>query len=84
MKFLKSFIFIALFVTVFVAKTTFAATLAFYPSAGTFTVGQTFTVSVLVSSPTQAVNAYSGDVAYPTNVLSLLSVSKAGSIVNFW
>lgn len=60
-----------------------AATLFFSPSSGSYKVGQTFSVGVFVSSPDQAVNAVSGDVLYPTDILSVSSVSKAG-IISLW
>lgn len=67
-----------------IAPRAFAASLLFSPDSGSFTVGQTFTVVVNVSSPTLAVNAFSGEVSYPGTKLKVVSVSKANSIVDFW
>ncbi len=61
-----------------------AATLSFYPSTGKYSTGGIFTVQVLVNSEGSAVNAYSGDISYPSDILSLTSISKSGTIVNFW
>jgi len=61
-----------------------AATFIFSPSTGTYAVGKTFSVDILASSSDQAVNAFSGDVSYSSDKLSVTSVSKTGSIVNFW
>lgn len=79
-------IFKIIFVVIFllVAKNAEAASLYFYPNSGTFNSGATFSVQVLVNTSNEAVNAYSGDVSYPSDKLTLLSVSKSGSIVNFW
>jgi hypothetical protein len=44
----------------------------------------TVSVTVYVSSTAQAMNAASAVLSFPTDKLSVTSVSKAGSIVNFW
>ncbi|MBP6858171.1 MAG: hypothetical protein KBC11_03240 [Candidatus Pacebacteria bacterium] len=46
-------------------------------------VGESFSVSVLVSSPSQAMNAISGSIK-SSGGISLSSVNKNSSIVNFW
>jgi|CXWL01.1.fsa_nt_gi hypothetical protein len=61
-----------------------AATLYLSPSSLTLSSGQTGTFSVYASSPNQALNAVSGTVAVDTAGLSLVSGSKAGSIITFW
>lgn len=60
-----------------------AATLSFTNPPGT--VGQTLSVSVLVSAASgESLNGVSARVNFPTDKLTLLSVSKAGSIITFW
>lgn len=71
----------ALFFEVPIAQ---AASLNFLPQSGTYNVNQTFSVNVVVSSPSEAVNAYSGDILYPSDKLTAVSISKSGSIVNIW
>ncbi len=61
-----------------------AATLLFTPSSGSMAVGSTFPVSVYVSSPAQSINAVSGVVSFPTNVLEVTGLSKTNSIINMW
>ena len=61
-----------------------AASLYFFPSSGSYSVGRSFTVSVYVSSPSQAMNAVSGIITFPSDKLQVTSLSKAGSIVSFW
>lgn len=61
-----------------------AATLSLSTNNSEATVGGTVRVSVLVSSPSQAVNAVSGIVSFPKDKLQLTSISKDGSIINLW
>src|SRR4051812_2116552 len=68
------------FIPVFGAQ---AATLSISPGVGTFQVGQTVTVNVTVSSPT-ALNAVSGALSFPTERMSVVSVTHANSMVNIW
>lgn len=68
----------------FLPKISLAATLYFYPSSGTFKVGSPFSVTVYVSSVDQAMNAASGIISFPTDKLSVTSLSKAGSIFDLW
>ncbi len=62
----------------------YAADLGFSPSTLSRTVGSTFTISAYVSSPSAAINAASGVVSFPVNLLEVVSVSKASSIINLW
>ena len=61
-----------------------AATLSLAPSGGTFFAERSFTVAVQVASPDQALNAVQGVLSFPAKQLQVLSVSTAGSIMNFW
>ncbi len=47
-------------------------------------VGKTFTVDVLVSSNKDNINAVSGLINFPADVLSVSSISKTGSFINLW
>ncbi len=62
----------------------FAANLTVSPSSVTTKVGKTFTVDVVVSNNTDAINAASALVTYPSDALSVVSVSKAGSFISLW
>ncbi|HEY5221129.1 MAG TPA: cohesin domain-containing protein [Candidatus Paceibacterota bacterium] len=61
-----------------------AATLSFSPQSGTYFAGRSFSVSVLVSSPNQAMNAVQGEVSFPTNQLEVLSISQTNSVISLW
>lgn len=65
-------------------STASAATLSISPASATHTVGETFTLSVRVSSANQAMNAASGVVNFPTDLLQVMSLSKSSSIMNLW
>ena len=61
-----------------------AATLGFGGSTSV-AVGQTVNVPVLVSAAAgESVNAVSSGIAYPSNLLTLVAISKTGSIINLW
>ena len=61
-----------------------AATLSFSPQSGTYFTGRSFTVSVVVSSPDQAMNAVQGEVSFPTKNLEVLSLSESNSAMSIW
>lgn len=61
-----------------------AAYLSTSPASGSYSVGDSFAVNILVSSPDQAVNAVSGSLIFPADKLQITSISKVGSVVNFW
>ncbi len=68
----------------FGAHTTHAATLYLSPASGSYAVGKTFTVNVMVGTPDQAANAYSGTITYPTDKLEMTAIGKGGSVVSLW
>ncbi len=61
-----------------------AASLNFSPATATENVGKSFTVSVVVSSSDQAMNAVSASISFPADKLEVVSLSKAGSVMNLW
>ena len=74
-------VFLSLFLFAHAAR---AATLSFSPQSGTYFAGRSFSVSVLVSSPDQAMNAVQGEVSFPTNQLEVLSISQTNSVISLW
>ena len=54
------------------------------PATGSYTVGQTFTVAVRVSPAGSSVNAVEAGLKFNPAVLSVVSVSKDGSIFSLW
>ena len=61
-----------------------AATISFIPAMGSFSVGSIITVSVLAGSDGTALNAVSGVVAFPNDMLEVVSINKSQSIVSLW
>jgi phage shock protein PspC (stress-responsive transcriptional regulator) len=47
-------------------------------------IGDRFTVSVEIQSTRQPINAVSGMLSFPENVVSVVSISKDKSIINLW
>lgn len=47
-------------------------------------MGDAFAVQVLASSPTQSVNAVSGELTFSSDKLKVISVSKAASVMSLW
>ncbi|HDQ16672.1 MAG TPA: hypothetical protein ENN31_00950 [Candidatus Vogelbacteria bacterium] len=82
----KIILIFSIILPIFILTTTGAeaATLQFSPASGNYNTGATFSVGILVSSPTQAMNAASGAISFPTDKLEVVSISKAGSIFNLW
>ncbi len=76
--------FVGIVVVFSLAQVTHAANLSF--SANTqYAVGDTVTVPVLLSTDgSESVNAVSVKIIFPADLLEITSVSKNGSIVNFW
>ncbi len=61
-----------------------AASFLISPASGTYTKGQTFSVSVYASSADAALNAVSAALSFSKNTLQVVSITKAGSLVNVW
>jgi hypothetical protein len=71
-------------VVFFTTAIAYAADISLSPTSGTYQVGKTFTVDVSVSNNTEAVNAVSGTLSYPPDLLSIKSFSKSGSVITLW
>ncbi|MBX4197975.1 cohesin domain-containing protein [Candidatus Parcubacteria bacterium] len=83
--FAKYFV-IALVVAIFGLQVlpAYAAVMSVTPPSGTYTVGQTIAVTVLMASSAQSANAMSGTIKFPQNKLQVVTLSKAGSVVQLW
>ena len=68
----------------FVANLAFAQSLFFSIPEKQTTVGERFTIDVRVESRIAPINAVSGTLSFPENLLRVISISKEGSIVNLW
>lgn len=80
--YLKVFFLFLLFIMPFSAA--YAATLMTVPAAASHPVGEVFSVAISVNSSGSSINAVSGTLLYPNDVLQVISLSKASSIMNFW
>ncbi|MEK7570082.1 MAG: cohesin domain-containing protein [Patescibacteria group bacterium] len=65
------------------AKPADAATLSLSAATTSLTVGKTTTVSIVVRSTDQAINASQGKLNFPTDKLQVTGVSK-GSLFSYW
>ena len=61
-----------------------AATVAVSPSTGTYSEGQSFTVTVQTNPEGQSVNAVEAKLSFDNTKLSVLNVSKTGSVFSLW
>ncbi|MFA6194358.1 MAG: cohesin domain-containing protein [Patescibacteria group bacterium] len=81
-KIYKIILSIAIFI--FSAVNAQAATLFLSPASSSYFSDKTFTVGVYVTSSDQSINAVSGIASFPTDKLEVVSISKSGSLFNFW
>lgn len=61
-----------------------AAALRITPDTGVYQVGSTFTARVQIATQGKSVNAAEGTVKFNPNELSVVSVTRSGSIFNLW
>lgn len=66
------------------SATAAAATLQLSPSTGSYSSGQTFTTAVRVQPSGQSVNAVEATLKFDPRQLSVVSVSKDGSVFSLW
>lgn len=67
-----------------------AAQINFYPSIGTgqkfyeLNVNQEFKVDIYLNSENELINAFSGEIIYPADLIELENILDGGSIINLW
>ncbi len=61
-----------------------AANLRLSPETGIYTTGNTFSVRVLVNTQGQPINAAEGEISFNQSDLSVVSISKVGSLFTLW
>ncbi len=66
------------------ARAVFGASLFLSPPAGSQTVGSTFTVSLLLNTNGNAINAVQADLSFPPDKLQVVSPSLGYSIISVW
>ena len=74
---------LALALVFLLPQTSLAATLSITPASGSVSVGSAITVTVRVSSTAQAMNASSGEISFPSDLLRVSSVTK-GPVLTLW
>ncbi len=89
-KIIAWFIFLAIVSAFFTVTTTdlaeaqTGASLFLSPASGTFTVGSTFTVSVILNTNNQFINAVQADLSFPPDKLQVVSPSLGTSVISVW
>jgi hypothetical protein len=82
---LQGALLIALFLGVFAsASEAHAANLLVTPASGSYSSGQTFTVTVQADPAGDSINAVEAQLTFDTSVLSVVNVSKTGSVFSLW
>lgn len=81
--FLLLFCVISVFCVLRVEKVN-AASLSLSPNTGVYSAGSSFTARVIVNTAGQPINAAEGDISFNPDDLSVVSISKAGSIFTLW
>lgn len=61
-----------------------ATTLSLFPATGVVTVNEIVIVDIYAESATEPVNAVSGTITFPKNLLSVESISKKESALDWW
>lgn len=59
-------------------------TVRFDIADGKYTIGDVITIQLLLSSPSQSINAMAGEIAFPSDKLKLLTISTENSINSLW
>jgi len=71
-------------VFVYFAQATGTASLYFSPSLGLFQSDEIFLSQVLVASPDEPMNAVSGTIIFPNDILEVVEISRDDSVVSIW
>lgn len=84
--YIRTMIYSVLLLVVFVATPVYAGQASLFLSKSQSTVGEgdNITVDVKVKSPDQAINAVSGSITFPSDLLQIVSISRDNSILNIW
>ncbi len=69
---------------VFSAHALYAAEVVISPTAGSYTKGQSFTTTIQVNPQGKSVNAVEAKLSFDTTKLTVVSISKSGSVFSLW
>ena len=61
-----------------------AANLQISPASGSYSTGQTFTTTIQIDPAGDSVNAVEAELTFDKSVLSVVNVSKTGSVFSLW
>ncbi len=75
---------LTIFIGLSLAPKVEAASLSLSPSSSSYFQNKQFVVTVYVNSDQQSLNAVAGTISFPQDKLEVVSVSKSGTIFNFW
>lgn len=79
------FLLMAVAVTFFgFSQSAFAADVKISPATGSYSVGQTFTATIQASPNGDSINAVEAELTFDKALLSVVSVSKTGSVFSLW
>ena len=78
------FITVVLAVLFFIPTLVQAAELLITPASGTYSSGQTFTATIQVAPGSDTINAVEAQLSFDTSALSVVSVTKTGSVFTLW
>ncbi|MBI2120364.1 MAG: hypothetical protein HYT94_01940 [Parcubacteria group bacterium] len=81
---MKYLIFVLLFLLPHSLFAASGASLSVLPSTGSYQVGDVFTVSILVATAGQPINAVEGKITFNTDEIEVAGISKDSSIVGSW
>lgn len=74
---------VSLFITSGLQKS-YAADIVVSPTTGSFNVGKTFSVDVNLNKNQDNINAVSGALIFSSDLIKIVSISKAGSLITMW
>lgn len=82
--FYRLFLSLMLFAFLITPAFVYAASIYLAPASGNYEVGEQFSINVFVSSDGKEMNAVEATISSPGGNLQIVSVSQAGSIIDFW
>jgi hypothetical protein len=84
--YIKAIVYSVLITILCSTTTTYASSASLFITKSSVSVseGESITIDVKVGSPNQAINAVSGTLTFPEDLLKTISISRDNSILNIW
>ncbi len=73
-----------LFLVIFCPKSAFGSEFSFDTASKSLSIGQEFEVDLNINTEKENINAVSGKIYFPANLLDLSEIRIGNSVVNFW